>query len=355
MRPSATASAARVRAIDWLRGAAVLVMIQTHALSLLRPELRAGEWFARLQWVDGLVAPSFLFAAGFSLSLVQCRTALAAGGSTGRWQRIRRTLRRLFEVLFVATLLNWIFFPLRQEPKWLLRIDILQCIGLSLLLALPLTAGLAARPRLLRLVALGLSLGAFAVAPLCEPLRGPLGHLLSARTELHSAFPLLPWAGHVYLGASAGACAASGTQRELWLWLSGIVLLGLVCWALTPQLSAAYPPHEFWVTNPANSARRFTQVGGAALLLLGLERLRGARATPGWVRLLEVFGSSSLAGYFWHECLLFARVRGVSYHALFGDRVSWGVYGLLLLSLIGLTFALTWLTDRVYRAVDARL
>ena len=42
----------RVRAIDWLRGLAVVVMVQTHALSLLLPSLRTGPFFAQLQWID---------------------------------------------------------------------------------------------------------------------------------------------------------------------------------------------------------------------------------------------------------------------------------------------------------------
>ena len=63
----------RIRAIDWLRGLAVLLMIQTHALALLRPELRSGALFDSLQWVDGLVAPSFILAAGFSMALTQVR------------------------------------------------------------------------------------------------------------------------------------------------------------------------------------------------------------------------------------------------------------------------------------------
>ncbi|HKB75473.1 MAG TPA: heparan-alpha-glucosaminide N-acetyltransferase domain-containing protein, partial [Myxococcales bacterium] len=89
----------RILAFDWLRGIAVVVMIQTHALSLLRPELRTGLLWTRLQWIDGLVAPAFIFSAGFSLALVQVRGA-AAGT---RWPRMRKTLRRLGEVLLVAT------------------------------------------------------------------------------------------------------------------------------------------------------------------------------------------------------------------------------------------------------------
>ncbi len=129
-------TSARIRAFDWLRGIAVLVMIETHALVLLRPDLRAGRAFDWLQRIDGLVAPAFIFSAGFSLALVQVRGA--ASGMRGL--RVRRTLRRLAEVLAVASLVNWMWFPLLREPKWLLRFDILHCIGLGLLLALPVFA-----------------------------------------------------------------------------------------------------------------------------------------------------------------------------------------------------------------------
>src|SRR6185436_14639841 len=57
----------RILAVDWLRGLAVLVMIQCHAMVLLLPELRATHTAAVLYRIDGLVAPSFILAAGFSL------------------------------------------------------------------------------------------------------------------------------------------------------------------------------------------------------------------------------------------------------------------------------------------------
>src|SRR5579871_3674398 len=101
-----TAPAARIKAFDWLRGLAVLFMIQCHALSLLTPERRAGELARALIWLDGLVAPSFIFSAGFSLALVQARGA-AAGN---RLSRVRKTSRRLLEVLFIACLVNLMWF-----------------------------------------------------------------------------------------------------------------------------------------------------------------------------------------------------------------------------------------------------
>jgi hypothetical protein len=85
----------RFRALDWLRGGAVLVMIQCHAMNKwLLHGLRGSELFRRLDFVDGLVAPSFLFAAGFSLALVQLR-----GGMTPA--RVRKSAQRLGEVLAV--------------------------------------------------------------------------------------------------------------------------------------------------------------------------------------------------------------------------------------------------------------
>jgi uncharacterized membrane protein len=235
---------ARVKAFDWLRGIAVLVMIQTHALALLRPGLHAGSFFTTLQWIDGLVAPAFIFAAGFSLSLTQVRAAQdAAADPAARRRRLLRTLRRIGEVLLVATLTNWMWFPIFREPKWILRIDILQCIGLSLLLALPVLALLAPRPRVLRWVALGFAALTFGIAPLAEHVTGPLARFVN--TSEGSVFPLLPWAGYVDLGAAIGATAAIEGPRRTALWLVGLVSAGILIWWATPWFAAAYPRHEF--------------------------------------------------------------------------------------------------------------
>jgi uncharacterized membrane protein len=276
------AQGARIRAFDWLRGGAVVVMVQTHALALLRPELHQGAWWTRLQWIDGLVAPAFIFSAGFSLALVQVRGA--AAGTRG--PRVRKTLRRLGEVLFVATLVNWMWFPIFREPRWIFRVDILHCIGLSLLLALPILALLAPRPRVLRWVCLGLAAAVFGLSPLAESVRGPLAMLANGSTG--AVFPLLPWAGYVYLGASAGATAADGDARALAKWIAALLATGVLLWIFTPQVSSIYPPHNFWVTDPANHARRWTQVCGILLVLMVAER--AAAASPNPVRRFIVLG-----------------------------------------------------------------
>jgi uncharacterized membrane protein len=331
----------RVRAFDWLRGIAVLVMIQTHALVLLRPELRAGPLWTRLQWIDGLVAPAFIFSAGFSLALVQVRGA-AAGT---RAARVRKTLRRLGEVLLVATLTNWMWFPIFREPRWILRIDILQCIGLSLLFALPILAFLSPRPRVLAWVALGLAAAVFGISPLAEHVRGPFAGFVNGSNE--SVFPLLPWAGYVYLGASAGAVAAHD-PRKLRRWIAGLLVLGAALWIATPLLRDAYPPHQFWVTNPANHASRWTQVCALLLVFLALERVPAAANAISKTWLVDLFGTSSLAGYFFHQMLLFFRIRGFCFEAVWGNSCGWPKYWALVALLVLAAAALTFAMDRLY-------
>jgi uncharacterized membrane protein len=348
------ATSGRIRAIDWLRGLAVLFMIQTHALGLLRPELREGTAFAALQWVDGLVAPAFILAAGFSMALTQVRAAAGPAAADARRRRVRRTLRRLGEVLLVGVLVNWMWFPIFREPRWIVRMDILPCIGVSLLIALPILFALAPHPRALRWSALLLAALAFGLAPLAETLGPPWDRFLNLRAD--AVFPLLPWSGYVYLGAAVGSAAAEKGARGAALWFAGLAGAGIAAWIATPWFAAAYPPHQFWVTNPANSARRWAQVCLLALALLALEqRVEGSWRTSLPVRFVEVFGTSSLAGYFFHQALLFYRVLGFSFESRWGKSCSWPLYGALVVLLIACTFLLTWLTDRLYQRVDRAL
>jgi len=337
----------RILAFDWLRGLSVVVMVQTHALALLRPELRAGALFDRLQALDGLVAPSFTFAAGFSIALVQVRGARAGQ----RARRVRRTARRIGEVLAVACLVNWMWFPVFREPAWLLRVDILQCIGLSLAAALPLLAWLAPRPRLIPWVTVGLALACFLVAPLAEGVTGLPSRFVNVSSG--SLFPLLPWAGYVYLGAAAGALAAEGDRRRLTTWMLALAALGWAVHLCRGLWEALYPPHAFWITDPTNHGNRWAIVCLAVVALLWVERrVPASFARSPAVRFVNVFGTSSLAAYFFHEALLFKRVFGLSFEALWGGRCGWPFYWALTALLVAMTFALSWLTDRAYRVYD---
>ncbi len=316
----------RVKAFDWLRGLAVLVMLQTHSMMMLLPSLRTGAWFQFVNRVDGLVAPAFLLTAGFALALVMTRDASAA--------QARKSLRRIGEVLLVATAINCIWFPVTREPQWLLRMDILHCLALSLgLLWLLLQA--VKHPAFYA----GLAGLLFLVSPFSEGVTGPLSGLLNRSSG--ALFPLMPWVAYVMLGATCGLVTAR--QGPLNTWLAGLVLSGYALWFARPWLEPIYGAHDFWVTNISSCGHRWATVSTVALLLRWVEaRLEGRphRLTHS----LEFFGLSSLSAYFIHEMLLFLPWP-LSFEHHFRDRLDWAQMTAAVFALVALTAGVMGLLD----------
>ncbi|MBL8917885.1 MAG: DUF1624 domain-containing protein [Myxococcaceae bacterium] len=357
-----SAPGGRIHAFDWLRGVAVVVMIQTHALVLLQKGLEKDALYSWLVRIDGLVAPSFIFSAGFALALVQVRAALASlakGGAEGlaaRKAQALKTLKRVGEVLLVASIVNAIWFRVFREPKWLLRIDILHCIGLALLLVLPLLVLLATRPQLLRWTMLGLAALVFGASPLLEGVTGFWSIFVNTRVgaiddTLGTTFPLFPWAGYVFLGASFGATVAMMKQEhELWGWWALLWGLGVIFWVTDGFWRQLYPPHNFWVTNPANAAQRWTLVLSVVALFRIVEVGVPSSKTSKLAVLVGTFGASSLSAYFFHEMLLYEHHVGV-FTKLFRERCDWVTWWPVLGALV---FA-TWVCVKLWDRVDPRL
>ncbi len=347
-----TPSPARIYAFDWLRGIAVLVMLETHSLVLLLPELTKTEAYRQLVAIDGLVAPSFIFSAGFALALVQVRAGLAGR----REAQAKKTLKRIGEVLLVAELINFIWFPIWREPKWLLRIDIRHCIGISLLLVLPFLVGLSTRPRLLRWVTLILALCIFGVSPYGEQVTGFWTLFLNNKTgwldaTTGAAFPLLPWAGYVFLGASFGATIGSmKSEKELWAWLALLIAIGLALFLNEQRVKDLYPPHNFWVTDPADAARRWTYVLSLVAIFRMIEKAWPASAQTKVMKWLAAFGGASLSAYFFHQMLLYQRWVGL-WSRFFREKADWPLFWVLVIALI----AATWVCVKLWDRVDKKL
>jgi uncharacterized membrane protein len=323
----------RILAVDWLRGAAVLVMIQCHAMVLLRPELMQtglARWLLR---VDGLVAPAFITAAGFSIGLVLVRAA-AAGKLASR---VRKSARRALDVFAVAYLGTLIFLPVWEQPALFLKLEILHCIALSLVLCLGLGALTVRRPPVATAAALAVGAAVFALSPLAEAVRGPLWQLFT--TASGSPFPLFPWSGYAFVGMALGAAAGGGGARRLAWFCAALAAAGVALALLRGPLTAAYPPHDAWVTSPAEAGERLAKVMALALLLLFVEaKVRAPERSPPLV-VLAFFGTSSLGAYFFHEVLLHYWRVPFAFSKLWGGSQGWAGYALLTCLLIALTAA----------------
>src|SRR5712675_1004673 len=154
----------RLRALDWLRGIAVLVMVECHVFNaLLAHVYRSATWFNVLNWLNGFVAPAFLLVSGAIMGInLQNRW----GKGTGKmWRRVGQVFIVAY-LLHLPTPFLWQFFGPRGPhlvELWT-KMDILQCVAGSLALIL-LLVPVTRTPRVHRVVCVAVGVLAAASAP----------------------------------------------------------------------------------------------------------------------------------------------------------------------------------------------
>src|ERR1700736_1355658 len=133
--PTAAAAPSRLAYVDWMRGLACVLMFQTHCYdSWLSPEARQSKFFMYSQLGGTFPAPLFLFLAGISFAVVTeklWRKGLPAS------QIARATIRRGAEIFALGLLFRLQEFLIAWGwAPWsdLLRVDVLNTIGLSMML-----------------------------------------------------------------------------------------------------------------------------------------------------------------------------------------------------------------------------
>src|ERR1700682_4767534 len=121
--------------IDWLRGLACVLMFQTHCYDAwLSDSARQGTLFGWSRFAGTLPAPLFLFLAGVSTALttVKLRDRAVSDAVIAK-----STIARGAEIFGLGLLFRLQEFLLGQPgAEWtdLLRVDVLNIIGLSMIL-----------------------------------------------------------------------------------------------------------------------------------------------------------------------------------------------------------------------------
>ena len=195
-------SGTRYAFVDLLRGWALVVMIETHVINAYLPMASRRSWFFFwLSFFNGLVAPTFLFASGFSIML-QGRKQWED------WLHFRlpfwKQMRRLGFIAMVAYYSHLQHFELSKylhpdDPdiwKRTLQVDILQCIVASLLIV-HILAFLLRRPAATAWGALLLACTVTILTPMMWARdftsQLPLSLALFLNPHGISLFPLFPW------------------------------------------------------------------------------------------------------------------------------------------------------------------
>jgi len=305
--------------VDLLRGFALIVMIETHVVnSYLYSVHRHDRFFFWLTFFNGLVAPSFLFAAGFSV-------ILQANRLWDDWLHFRlqfwKQMRRLGFITLVAYYSHLQHFKLSKylSPDnpgiWAetLQVDILQCIVVSLL-AVHLLILVMRKRTWFAWGAAFVAAAALLVTPWmwARDFRElmPLSMALFLNPHGISLFPLFPWisfllagccASHLFLRATEGKVDAR-LMRNMAIvgaaMIFGGLLLRRVPYTLPGQVN-------FYTTSPLYVIIRIGCVLLICTLLYCLEKY--LHWIPKRVRLA---GQESLLVYGVHLWVIFALLRG---------------------------------------------
>ncbi len=262
----------RITYIDWMRGLACVLMFQTHCYdSWLGAPARKTRFFMYSQLGGTFPAPLFLFLAGISFALVT-EKLWQKNVSPGRIART--TIRRGAEIFGFGLLfrLQEYLVAWGWAPKSdLLRVDILNTIGLSMMLmgvicwmVLALRPGPRTRLALVPAAAGSALLISLLTPPLWTtwrprwlpwPLESYVNGVHNLGTPQAWLFPVFPWSGFAFAGLAVGFILQSSwaRARETRVFLSagavGVGLVELSRW-LDAQPRQLYPVYDYWHTSP---------------------------------------------------------------------------------------------------------
>jgi uncharacterized membrane protein len=301
----------RLLYLDWVRGAAALVMLQGHVFqSFLRDDLRAGGPYLMSQFAGGMPPAVFLFLLGVTFAFLmdsQEKKGVAAAG------RLGASLKRsgyLFAAAFAFPAAALAVFD-RQEP-WtdLFRVDILNCMGLALLV-LSVMAVFRTEERIRLCAILGVAIAA--ASPLISGLdwSGAPAIVRNYVVPDHTFFGFFPWAAFVAFGMSAGSILRLLKPEDVpsamqWLGWGGLALAFSALRSLSSMSLSIYSNSDFWLNSPALIFIKL----GAILIFVAfawLWNLRTSARDWSWVR---QFGLTSLLVYWVHVELIYGRWFG---------------------------------------------
>lgn len=125
--------------IDLLRGWAIILMIEPHVFNtFLLPELKQTGWFSVVTFINGLIAPAFLFVSGFVFEI-------SSGSKLEDMRKFKlpfwKKLWRIISIILIGYALHLPYKSLskiinKSTPEQLqsfFAVDVLHCIGVGLL------------------------------------------------------------------------------------------------------------------------------------------------------------------------------------------------------------------------------
>jgi uncharacterized membrane protein len=302
-------SGGRLNYIDWMRGLAILVMIEAHVLDAwTTPSDRQSLAFGISAVLAGFAAPMFLFLSGVSVALAASAGERKTGSAATSAAHVKHRGWQVFGFAYLFHFQAYILNP-KAMLAGVLKVDILNIMGPSIVAA----AGMwqIARDYRRRLLVLGgAALSVSLVTPLIRTTslidRLPLAVQWYLRPSPgHNNFTFFPWAGFVFAGALIGVILdrtrGQQVERRLHAWMApASIVFAAACYAGS-CLPSIYADSRFWTSSPMFFLLRvgiITATLSAVFFWEQRPRLLGDRWP--WGSPMVRFGQASLFVYWVH-------------------------------------------------------
>ncbi len=327
-----TKTTGRLAFIDWTRGLAAVVMLQGHTFdSFTRTDLRDKSAFMLSQFLGGLPPAIFLFLTGITFAFLmdsQDRQGQSAG------KRVIAALKRsryLFLIAFLFRIQLYVFgFPTSPAGE-LLRVDILNSMGLAMLILAPM-AVFTTRERIRLCTVIGLVIAG--LAPLVSMI-DPAGVPSIVRSYFfpsYNYFGFFPWAAFLAFGMVAGSVIRTVKPDEMSRSMLWMLAIGIGLAVAAHQLSnlpySVYAKSDFWLNSPALILIKL----GVVLALLAVAFLWVNLGAPQKWSIFRQLGTTSLLVYWVHIELVYGRWFGLWKQALSVRQVV--IYTVILIALM---------------------
>jgi len=334
----------RLEYFDWMRGLACVLMFQTHCYDAwLSPAARNSSFFNWSQLIGSLPAPLFLFLAGISAVLVAKKVSAGAAPSTSAGRLVKRGLEIWGLGLLLRLQEYLIAFPWAPWTD-LLRVDILNCIGASLVL-IGLLLYISPTWRRLAANAVIATSAVTLLAPLVWThsfsslpwfIASYINGVHNQGKPLSWMFPLFPWAAFAFAGVVVGWAVLSQRAKRMdrfrpWIVACAGVAVVLSGYGFDHSPVALFPArmYDFWHTSPSFFLIRL----GVLLVIVAASDMRcRLRSVFTNSKAMVLMGRHSLLVYWVHIEFVYGRL-----HVL--PRRGMGIVGASL-GLLGITVAM---------------
>ncbi|WP_439151151.1 heparan-alpha-glucosaminide N-acetyltransferase domain-containing protein [Winogradskyella sp.] len=315
----------RLYFIDAVRAFAILMMLQGHFIdTLLDVSYRdqANTAFKTWEYFRGITAPTFFTISGliFSYLLIKAKHK----GNTE--QRMRKGLVRGFMLIGIGYLLRVPVFEwlIGEFDSYFLIIDVLQCIGLSLILVVFIYRLTFKKTLVFSILMLVIGITVFVTEPLYRYLK--LSHVpeLFANylsKENGSVFTIIPWFGYTAFGAFIATLFYRYVERKHFkiailfgFFIVGLLLIFKSSWVL---MQLYFILDVELLKDVAYYNYLFTRLGNV-LILFGL-----FYATERYIKLPLILkvGQKTLSIYVIHFIIIYGSFTGIGLHQIIGKTL----------------------------------